>query len=411
MYILVGRGLGDAPSCSSTNCSAVSVDRFDKQPADLQRVLAKSFKDPAGWFARLDPESRFALTSIFNRMCRYGVWCHVRLVLKIGAGEAPVLIADRIFEVPGRTPSVYFMSAAGNTLIEALIATGRFCRAYGAGASQHPGQTTLREISGSDSLHISIGPGDKFDAHIDKYSPVTEHPRSSFCSNRPSIAALTHIGRELVPELVRRKTGIPGVQVFPEPTFPQSAAAPPHEADSPPIVGVTWRGPRTRTTPSTRPTPRGTSLLLSGEVVTRINRAIKEQVSPDALLPSHVRARLAKARWAAETAGPNEEAALRMARDAAEQEAANYPDAQEFALDLAERMEQARRSHVDWLTINLPQYGSGDLSSRKAIAGQIRRLAVILRNYLPDRAKDVRTIVVIFGSGNFATREEVKLPS
>jgi hypothetical protein len=99
-----------------------------------------------------------------------------------------------------------------------------------------------------------------------------------------------------------------------------------------------------------------------------------------------------------------------MARDAAEREAGNYPDAQEFALDLAERMEQARRGHVAWVKINLPQYGSGDFSSRKAIAGQIQRIALILRSYLPDRAKDVRAIVIIFGSGNFATQEEVKLP-
>jgi hypothetical protein len=385
------------------------VDRFDKQPADLQSVLTKSFKDPAGWFGKLDPESRFALTSIFNRMCRYGVWRHVRLVLKVGAGEAPVLIADRVYQVPGRTPSVYFMSLAGDALIKALMATGRFCMARGIGASQHPGQTTLREISGSDSLHISIGPGDKFDAHIDKHSPVTEHPGSSFSSNRPSVAALAHIGRELVPELVRKITGIPGVQVFPEPTptFPRSEQTPRQEADSPPIVGITWRGPRARTKPRV---PREASPLLSVEVVTRINRAINQQVSSDALLPSHVRVRLAKARWAAETAGPNEEAALRMARDAAEQEAGNYPDAQELALNLAERMEQARRSHVAWVKIDLPQYGSGDFSSRRTIAGQIRRIALILRNYLPDHAKDVRTIVIIFGSGNFATREEVKLP-
>jgi hypothetical protein len=383
------------------------VDRFDKQPDDLQRVLAKSFKAPAVWFGNLDPERRFALTSIFNRLCRYGLWPHVRLVLKIDAGEAPVLIADRVYDVPGRTPSVYFMSLAGDALIKALMATGRFCMAYGAGASQHPGQTTLREISGSDSLHISIGPGDKFDAHIDKFSPTPEHTGSSFCSNRPSVAALTHIGRELVPELVRKKTGIPGVQVFPESTFPQSAPAPRQEADTPPIVGVTWRGPRARTKPRAR---REASPLLSVEVVTRINRAIKEQVSPDALLPSHVRARLAKARRAAETAGPNEEAALRRARDAAEREAEDYPDAQEFALDLAERMEQARRSRVAWVKIDFPQYGGGDFSSRKAVAGQIRRIALILRNYLPDRAKDVRAIVIIFGSGNIATREEVKLP-
>lgn len=241
MYILTGRGLGEAPSSAPTNCSAISVDRFDKQPADLQRVLAKSFKDPTGWFKNLDPERRFALTAIFNRLCRYGVWRHVSVVLKIDAGEAPVLIADRVFRVPGRTPSVYFMSLGERALINALTATGRFCMGYGIGASQHPGQTTLREISGSDSLHISVGPGDRFDAHIDKFSPVTEHPGSSFCSNRPLVAALAHIGRELVPELVRKKTGIPGVQVFPEPTFPQSEPRPRQEGDSPPLVGIKWR--------------------------------------------------------------------------------------------------------------------------------------------------------------------------
>ena len=410
MYILAGRELGEAPSCASTNCSAVSVDRFDKQPADLRRVLAASFKDPAAWFGKLDPNERIALTAIFNRLCQYRVWCHVRLVLRTGAGEAPVLIADRIYNVPGSTPSVYFMSVAGGALIKALMATGRFCTAYGAGASQHPGQTTLREISGSDSLHISIGPGDRFDAHIDKYSPVTEHPGSSFCSNRPSVAALTHIGCELVPELVRKKTGIPGVQWAcpkPTPTSPRPEPTSRQDADMPPLVTIELRGPRSRPPPRVR---RVQSPLLPVEVVTRIDRAIKEQVSPDALLPSHVRVRRAKARWAAERAGPKEEAALRLARDVAEREAGGYPDAQELALDLAERMEQARRSHVAWVKIDLPQYGSGDFGSRRAIAGEIRRIALILRNYLPDRAKDVRTIVVIFGSGRFATREDVKLP-
>jgi hypothetical protein len=73
-------------------------------------------------------------------------------------------------------------------------------------------------------------------------------------------------------------------------------------------------------------------------------------------------------------------------------------------------MERARRSRVAWVKIDFPQYGSGDFSSRRAIAGQIRRIALILRNYLPDGARDVRAIVIIFGSDNLATREEVRLP-
>ena len=104
------------------------------------------------------------------------------------------------------------------------MATGRFCQATGIGASQHPGQSTLREISGSHSMHISIGPGDQFDVHIDRFSPVVEYPGSSFCPNAPSVAAVGHIGRELVPEKARRGLSVfglqipgpPGFQFFPE---------------------------------------------------------------------------------------------------------------------------------------------------------------------------------------------------
>jgi hypothetical protein len=408
--VLTGSGLGQ-PLSPSTNCSAIAGGRYDEQPADLKRVLSTSFAKPAEWLEGLDRDTRMALTSIFNRMCRYGVWSHVRRVVRTTAGEAPFMIADRALQVPGLTPSVYFVSQSGDALINALMATGRFCMAKGAGASLHPGQTTLREISKSDSLHISIGSQrsrDEFDAHIDLYSPVTEHPGSSFCSNSPSVAAVGHIGREVFPEGFRKLTGIPGVQVFPEPAPPPPAPPPPrHEGDIPDIVRMTWRGPRTPIKPRA---PRQAGPLLAADVVARINRAVKEQVSPDALLPSHVRLRVARTRKAAETAGPNEEAAARYARDVAEQEAKSYPDAQEFALELAELMEVARRSNVAWVKVVLPQYGSGDFSSRRAIAGQIQRIALVLRNYLPDRAKGVRSIVITFGTGNFATREEAKLP-
>jgi hypothetical protein len=382
------------------------VDRFEKQPPDLRKILTNSFSDPAAWFTRLDRDSRMALTSIYNRLCAYRLWCHVRAVLKVAPGQPPVIIADRVFNVPGRTPSVYLLSLGGDALIKALMDTGRFCMARGIGASRYPGQSTLREISKSDSLHVSVGPGDQFDAHIDKFSPVTEHPGSTFCSNLPTAAALSHIGRELVSE----GSPIPGVQIFPEPPpqGPRPELTRPQEPGSPPpIVGITWHGPRKRTKPRA---PSVASPLLSAEVVARMDRAIKQQVARDALLPSHVRVRRAKARWAAETAGPDEEARLRRLRDAAEQEAESYPDAQLLALDLAERMEQARRSRTAWVKIELPNYGAGDFPSRKAIAGQIRRIALILRNYLPDRAQNVRTIVIFFGAGNVATREEVKLP-
>jgi len=241
MYIFVGRGLGDAPSCISTNCSAICsgipAARFDKQPADLQRVLTKSFpRDPAGWLKNLDPANCSALASIFNRMCRDRLWCHVERVLKIVPGKVR---AGRI-QFEGATPSVHFLSRSGKALLQALMATGRFCiePSGGIGGILHRGQHTLREISGSDSLHISIGPGHYFDAHIDRYSPVPVHPGSMFCPQVASPAALLHIGREVLPGWV------PGAQVFPEwgPTVPRPEPPTRQEADPPPpMVGVTWR--------------------------------------------------------------------------------------------------------------------------------------------------------------------------
>lgn len=438
------------PSCDTTNCSAVSRRGwFDKQPPDFQLVLTKSFgADAATWFDQLDPDNRMALTQIFNRMCRYGLWCHVRWVLKIAPGEAPVLLADRIFNVPGRTPSVYFTSPSGDVHYHALMATGRFCTAYGAGASQHPGQTTLREISGSDSLHISIGPGDHFDAHVDKYSPVPEHPGSSFCSNGPTPAAVGHIGREVVPEKVREITGIPGVQVFPEPPRPapvppgaiapepyrSGATLPPFFRDllpESPLAGIaslligaaleniriTWRGPRKKAAPPLVPFAAKRSPAEAGvlpkDVIDGIRRALDEQVSPQALLPSPVRVRVTEARKAAEMAGPDEEDALRVARVLAENEAANYTDAHDVAFDLAAQMEHARQKGRAWVKLDMNRYGRyGGLegSHRKALVGELRRIALILRNYLPERAAGVNTVVLVFGTDNLAVREEIRLP-
>lgn len=112
-------------------------------------------------------------------------------------------------------------------------------------------------------------------------------------------------------------------------------------------------------------------------------------------------------------AGPGEETALRRASEAAENEAADYADAHDVAFDLAVRMAQARRRDESWVRLDLDcygRYGGLDGNSRKFIVGEIRRIALILRNYLPDRAAGVNTVVVIFGTDNMAVREEVKLP-
>ena len=258
-------------------------------------------------------------------------------------------------------------------------------------------------------MRISIGPGDQFDVHIDRFSPVVEYPGSSFCPNAPSAAAVGHIGRELVPEKARRGLSVfglqipgpPGFQFFPEDPVLGLSARPEPDPSSPrlsaggSLAGITLRGPLPR---PRKPGPAPADApILPAELAARIDRAISEQVAPGALLPSHVRVRLSEARKAADMAGPDEEEAARIRRTAAEQEAANYPDPREVAGELAERMERARGSRTGKVEIDLPQYDARGFGSRRAIAQQMRRTALIMRDYLPEGAADVNSVVIIFG--------------
>jgi hypothetical protein len=153
--------------------------------------------------------------------------------------------------------------------------------------------------------------------------------------------------------------------------------------------------------------------MLSQDVVEGIRHALEAQVSPDALMPPQVRARLAEARKAADEAGPYEEASLIKARNAAESEAAEYTDAHDVAFDLAVRMDQARRSGSSFVKLDLWQYGAAGVhggGTREIIVREIRRIALIVRNNLPEQAAGVNTIVIVFRHEEAAVREEITLP-
>jgi outer membrane protein OmpA-like peptidoglycan-associated protein len=418
--------------CRPADCSAYG-NKFDRQPPDLQLLLTKSFPPRAKaveWFEGLDDERRLALQHIFNRLCRLGLLCEVRLVVKVEAGEPPASFMDRQFSVPGLTPSVYFTGTAVKALPQTLVDTGRFCEAHGLGALMHPGGPTLRQISGTDSLHVSVESDGLIEAHIDGYSPVPEHPGGRFCPNTPTPAALAHITRELVPEVVRkgwRKLShgiipvlgyldLAGLQGFPDfnltPTVPQPEPANRSDAVPPPLVGITLRGPRSKPKrPAKQDTPEVG--VLTSDVAERIQSALDAEVSTEALVPPDVRARLAKARGAADKAGPDEETALNKARDATEDEAAKYPDAHDVALDLAVLMEKARRGGSPFVKLEFWEYGAAGVrggDTRKSVVAEIERMALLLRKHLPGGAAGVNTLVIVFRFEEAGVREEIRLP-
>jgi len=117
-----------------------------------------------------------------------------------------------------------FIVIDGGKFFSALLADPRFCLDTAAGALLHKGATSVREISDSDSLHLSLGSSNSASAHIDKISPAIGREASFRCRYDPTATA-AHIGREVVP------LGIPGLQIFPEPKptygLPDRGEAPP----------------------------------------------------------------------------------------------------------------------------------------------------------------------------------------
>lgn len=57
-------------------------------------------------------------------------------------------------------------------LLRELEASGRFRRDSRLGAIFHRGQVSLREVSPTHSLHITVGKGNRVTAHVDRYSPL-----------------------------------------------------------------------------------------------------------------------------------------------------------------------------------------------------------------------------------------------
>jgi len=95
----------------------------------------------------------------------------------------------------------------------------------------------MREIGTGDGLHLAIGPGEYFSAHVDAISPAVGREADGTCRYDP-VATQAHIGREVVP------LGIPGLQIFPEPRQPPGPGLRgPDGRDAPPPDIIRWTIP------------------------------------------------------------------------------------------------------------------------------------------------------------------------
>ena len=163
---------------------AVSSDPYERQPAELRRVVTED-----RWF-ELDVDDRGAVVSLYNRFSRFGLWRYADGIRRVKKGVQPWCG----IELGGDTPTVYFTGDSAR-IKDALSDSRRFCMDPPMLNQMHAGQVSWRELSESDSLHISVGAKSHgtFDAHIDQYSPVTK-PIGGMCSLELPAGLQHHLG-------------------------------------------------------------------------------------------------------------------------------------------------------------------------------------------------------------------------
>jgi hypothetical protein len=259
-----GRALARQPLAPAPvhHQGAVSSDPYERQPEALRRVLDASGRDGEVFWISLGAHLRPAVTSLYNRFQQHGLWGFVRSIRAVKPGTS----TGCKVRIEGDTPSVEFEGDAAG-LHGALLANHRFCLDAGVGGLLHPGQSSHREVSDADSLHISIGaprpipalvtlgvakPSGRgpfrgsgrddtstwFDAHIDRYaSPRAK--RGHACEYDP-LRTAAHEGREVVPGYIR-------LSVLPEdaaaPLRPEMFERTERDQAPPNLVGLTVRFP------------------------------------------------------------------------------------------------------------------------------------------------------------------------
>jgi len=100
-----------------------------------------------------------------------------------------------------RARNHYFVADDPKALIEELESTGRFRRDTPLGGILHRGEISLREVSPTHSLHITLGRGNRVSVHVDRYSPLAKtQPESGARYSVARVAAhnVTGIASDLV---------------------------------------------------------------------------------------------------------------------------------------------------------------------------------------------------------------------
>jgi hypothetical protein len=142
---------------------------YEKLHDDIKSRITKQLWDAL----KKRKQQRWTLVETYSRLNGYGLWNQVIRV--VGEKEKPerhVEFKGFTFAVAGNSGGLIYEARGG--FLEKLTGTPNFGVDGSIVGALHGSQTSLREWGDSTSLHISVGPGNLFDAHIDKVSPVSK---------------------------------------------------------------------------------------------------------------------------------------------------------------------------------------------------------------------------------------------
>jgi hypothetical protein len=155
--------------------AALGTRPYAEQPEALRNLVSQDM-----WNG-LTRSERLHLTAIYNKLQEYHLWEHVTKVNGVHEkAEAPTRVLGMRADVPGSSGGFAFETSDPRALYEGLF-SANFGTDGGAAGAMHQGQASTREsTSGSvtrelaapNGLHVSVGPGNHFDAHVDRVSPT-----------------------------------------------------------------------------------------------------------------------------------------------------------------------------------------------------------------------------------------------
>lgn len=99
-----------------------------------------------------------------------------------------------------------FDSIDRSTLERRLVDSDCFCRDTGLGRMYHRNETSFREISSTDSLHVTLGSGNQVTTHVDRHSPLSRRQPGGDCRYSP-LRVAAHNVTGMAGDLVRMAMG------------------------------------------------------------------------------------------------------------------------------------------------------------------------------------------------------------